>query len=194
MPKADETPFLAKEEQDIEAAQKRLEPKHHFNRIFSRALEYWHWLMIEALLGQPKYVSHSLPLLLMSGSLSDLTPATTAGILPVLRASREIVQPFFRPDHIFPNGSYFPRYSDYVGPASHDLDSLWEELDPPNLMSLDATELGDFASQAMRNPLDSNKYVTSLQVFHQLHCLRAIQKAVYSESYGKPENMLHIGK
>ncbi|KAK6833377.1 hypothetical protein PG987_008071 [Apiospora arundinis] len=191
MPKADEIPFLAPEEQDIEKAQSQYKEKRSVYTLFYDALQYWHWVIIIVLVFCLVLVSE-FECNTCADTHSFVRATEIPGILPVLRRRQETVKPFFRPDHIFPNGSYFPRYSDYVGPATHQLDSLWEELDPPNLMSLDAAELGDFASQAMENPLDAGKYVTSLQVFHQLHCLRAIQKAVYADAYGKPDNMLHI--
>ncbi|KAK2007420.1 hypothetical protein LZ32DRAFT_622198 [Colletotrichum eremochloae] len=174
----DETPFLVHEKHDIETGHTQYEKRSSLR--FKDALKYWYWVVI---LGLTLCIGLLSKERLSSSCNAYVRPTEIPGILPVIRTRQETIEPFFQPDQIFPNGSYFPRYSDYVGPASPEMDKLWADLDGPNLMAMNAVELGEFASQAMKNPVDDTTYVTSLQVFHQLHCLRAIQKALYPESY-----------
>ncbi|KAK2020658.1 hypothetical protein LX32DRAFT_606147 [Colletotrichum zoysiae] len=46
----------------------------------------------------------------------------------------------------------------------------------------------------MESPTNSTKYLTGVQVIHQLHCLNAIRKGVYQKFYGTPDKhaLLHM--
>ncbi|KAK2003333.1 hypothetical protein LX36DRAFT_625222 [Colletotrichum falcatum] len=46
----------------------------------------------------------------------------------------------------------------------------------------------------MRSPTNNTKYLSGIQVIHQLHCLNAVRKGVYQDFYGKPDKhqLLHM--
>ncbi|KAK8072684.1 hypothetical protein PG996_006032 [Apiospora saccharicola] len=99
-----------------------------------------------------------------------------------------------------------PPQSEYVGEPSEKLDNAWRILVAPTVLDLNEQEIGNYANQTVKTesgwtsgcvfirflwPLVQNvrliiPWPISLQVYHSLHCINALRRAVYHHVYGTP--------
>ncbi|KAK8856767.1 Tat pathway signal sequence [Apiospora arundinis] len=76
-----------------------------------------------------------------------------------------------------------PPQSEYVGEPSEELDNAWRILVAPTVLDLNKHEIGDYAEQTVKT---ESGWTSGLQVYHNLHCINALRRAVYQHVYGTP--------
>ncbi|KAK2007424.1 hypothetical protein LZ32DRAFT_622202 [Colletotrichum eremochloae] len=76
-----------------------------------------------------------------------------------------------------------PPQSKYVGEPSEQLDNEWRILVAPTVLDLNDNEIGNYAGQTTKTELG---WTSGLQVYHSLHCINALRRAVYQHIYGAP--------
>ncbi|KAF5328206.1 hypothetical protein D9619_013399 [Psilocybe cf. subviscida] len=88
--------------------------------------------------------------------------------------------------------------SPYQGSPSPEVDHLWEELYSVGFQRIPKSDAARLPNKTAPIPGDPEGfYITELDVFHQLHCLNFIRKALHPNYYpaqrlGTPENNLHV--
>ncbi|KAG6816778.1 hypothetical protein H0H87_003041 [Tephrocybe sp. NHM501043] len=88
----------------------------------------------------------------------------------------------------------------YSRPPSDEVDAAWAGLyDSVGVSELNQEQADKLANFTMQVPNSDHKYVMLLDVFHELHCLNNIRKALHSQYYyndtnpvGNPLRALHI--
>ncbi|KAK7984730.1 hypothetical protein PG988_002352 [Apiospora saccharicola] len=76
-----------------------------------------------------------------------------------------------------------PPQSEYVGEPSEKLDNAWRILVAPTVLDLNQQEIGNYANQTVKT---ESGWTSGLQVYHSLHCINALRRAVYQHVYGTP--------
>ncbi|KAG4441929.1 hypothetical protein IFR05_002613 [Cadophora sp. M221] len=79
--------------------------------------------------------------------------------------------------------SYFTNRSPYTQPPSKELDKKWEDLYSFGLSSITPQEASHLNEPTAHLPHDENTYIVTLGVFHQLHCVNHLRKALYPDEY-----------
>ncbi|WQF85425.1 Putative mycotoxin biosynthesis protein UstYa [Colletotrichum destructivum] len=150
--------------------------------------------------------------------LHPTTESYAAGWYTEMPAARSLIQVMRdgQPTEIQHDGERFvPPVRQYVGTPTPEMDSAWDKLEarrsllsvkrllpmrganssPAIILELEKDEIGTFAPLLMQSPTNSTKYLSGIQVIHQLHCLNAVRKGVYQDVYGKPDKhqLLHMG-
>ncbi|KAJ5890475.1 uncharacterized protein N7473_006703 [Penicillium subrubescens] len=74
-----------------------------------------------------------------------------------------------------------PGQPQYVGPPTPEIDAAWDELMLALDLDLPVTESAD-VTWTMKGQ-ENNKYRVSLDLYHSLHCLNAIRRALDSDYY-----------
>ncbi|KAL0768502.1 hypothetical protein CaCOL14_009477 [Colletotrichum acutatum] len=82
-------------------------------------------------------------------------------------------------------GKYFAadNRSPYMEKPSREIDEMWKELYNFGLTGLTPEEASQLPEPTAHLPHDNNTYVVSLSVFHQLHCVNHLRKALYPDEY-----------
>jgi len=86
--------------------------------------------------------------------------------------------------------STFGEKTKYHGPPTNETDIHWEDLYQIGLSRITKDEAEQLPNRTEPIPGDESHYIVSLDVFHQLHCLNMIRKALWPARYA-PED---IGK
>ncbi|KZS89650.1 hypothetical protein SISNIDRAFT_416712, partial [Sistotremastrum niveocremeum HHB9708] len=76
--------------------------------------------------------------------------------------------------------------SKFHGPPTDETDEAWNSLYPVGISRVTKAEASKMANWTERIPGDDH-YVISLDVFHQLHCLNLVRKALWPDRYGPQE-------
>ncbi|KAK2015125.1 hypothetical protein LZ32DRAFT_616409 [Colletotrichum eremochloae] len=77
-----------------------------------------------------------------------------------------------------------PPQSEYVGPPTEELETAWRLLLAPTVLDLNDQEIGMYAGQTAKTELG---WTTGLGVYHTLHCINGMRRAVYQHVYGAPD-------
>ncbi|KXL48195.1 hypothetical protein M433DRAFT_27669 [Acidomyces richmondensis BFW] len=80
-------------------------------------------------------------------------------------------------------GKYFADRSPYLQGASNDIDAKWEDLYNFGLSGLTYDEASKLLDPTAHLPHDKSTYIVTLGVFHQLHCLNHLRKALYPDEH-----------
>ncbi|KZT37787.1 hypothetical protein SISSUDRAFT_819927 [Sistotremastrum suecicum HHB10207 ss-3] len=72
----------------------------------------------------------------------------------------------------------------YHGPPTDETDEAWDNLYMIGLSRINEVEASQIANWTERIPNDEDHFIISLDVFHQLHCLNHIRRALSPERYG----------
>ncbi|KAF5327876.1 hypothetical protein D9619_003923 [Psilocybe cf. subviscida] len=88
-------------------------------------------------------------------------------------------------------------FSPYQGVPSSELDHLWEALYSVGFQRISKNDAARLPNKTSPIPGDADGYITELDVFHQLHCLNFIRKALRPDYYpdmrmGVPEIDVHV--
>ncbi|KAK0625826.1 hypothetical protein B0T14DRAFT_421374, partial [Immersiella caudata] len=75
---------------------------------------------------------------------------------------------------------HFPGEDIWVGTPTPEMDALWDKLEAGSIILLDGEE-ADMVRD--RTIMVDGYWVTGLDVFHQVHCLNQVRKALYPEYY-----------
>ncbi|KAF7978050.1 hypothetical protein HWV62_1675 [Athelia sp. TMB] len=100
---------------------------------------------------------------------------------------------------IRPDESYSPAYdaveyelrkfsrarwiSPWHGPPSDAVDAAWESLYSFGINKIPKSEAAKMLNRTVALPGDEGNYVVALDVFHQLHCLNQVRKALHPNYY-----------
>ncbi|QUC23351.1 uncharacterized protein UV8b_07592 [Ustilaginoidea virens] len=108
--------------------------------------------------------------------------ATVSPLAPSLRQQR-LYSPaqhvLRRVDRVF-TGGFGAGASPYQGAPNETNNRLWRNLyDSVGISRISAAEAAPMVNRTLPIPGDHGYYVTSLDVFHQLHCLNVVRQAVY---------------
>ncbi|KAF9063608.1 hypothetical protein BDP27DRAFT_1231783, partial [Rhodocollybia butyracea] len=71
--------------------------------------------------------------------------------------------------------------TEYQGTPTEALDRKWKDL--YECTQISESEANNLVHKTVRIPGDEEYYITSLEVFHQLHCLNLLRKSLYPEYY-----------
>ncbi|KAJ8091063.1 hypothetical protein PM082_024673 [Marasmius tenuissimus] len=71
----------------------------------------------------------------------------------------------------------------YMGPPSPEVDAAWDELYGFGMSKISKHEADQLPLRTVRISGDRDRYAVQLDVFHQLHCLNMIRKALYPDYY-----------
>ncbi|KAF3012432.1 hypothetical protein E8E14_011432 [Neopestalotiopsis sp. 37M] len=100
----------------------------------------------------------------------------------------------------YENGTMYRDYPkdqpQYVGDPNAEIDAAWDDLLWGSAVDLPGHLAGKMKDMTWKE-LDADLYRTGLEVFHQLHCLDYIRKALYPEYYGQEDDndrlyMMHV--
>ncbi|EED15383.1 conserved hypothetical protein [Talaromyces stipitatus ATCC 10500] len=69
------------------------------------------------------------------------------------------------------------------GLPSNETDGLWDDLYKYGIVKVNAEEASNLPNSTAELPHESGFYVIEIDVFHQLHCLNYIRKALYPDRY-----------
>ncbi|KAI3323861.1 hypothetical protein HD806DRAFT_76421 [Xylariaceae sp. AK1471] len=75
---------------------------------------------------------------------------------------------------------YMPGQRRWVGEPTPNIDAAWDDLKEFWTVLLEGNEANNVRDQTL---LQDGYWVTGLDVFHQLHCLDSLRRAVYPDSY-----------
>ncbi|KZS89128.1 hypothetical protein SISNIDRAFT_417199, partial [Sistotremastrum niveocremeum HHB9708] len=76
----------------------------------------------------------------------------------------------------------------YHGPPTDETDKAWDDLYYMGLSYISAEEAALLPNRTEPLPNDKEgRYAISLDVFHQIHCLNYVRRALWPERYGPPE-------
>ncbi|KAN0116855.1 protein of unknown function (DUF3328) domain containing protein [Hyaloscypha variabilis] len=79
---------------------------------------------------------------------------------------------------------YFENRSPYTPQTpTKELDEMWEDLYNFGTSGISADEASNLLESTVHLPHDDSTYVVSLGVFHQLHCVNHLRKALYPDEY-----------
>jgi len=73
--------------------------------------------------------------------------------------------------------------SPYQGPPSPEIDAAWSALYPYPAAAVPKSEAAKMANRTSPIPGDESNYMVIPEVFHTLHCLNTIRKALHPEYY-----------
>ncbi|KAK7047091.1 hypothetical protein VNI00_006755 [Paramarasmius palmivorus] len=76
----------------------------------------------------------------------------------------------------------------YMGEPSPEVDEAWDELYGFGVNKISKHEADQLPLKTVRIPNDPSHYIVELDVFHQLHCLNIIRKALHRDYY----QQLHV--
>lgn len=71
----------------------------------------------------------------------------------------------------------------YQQPPSPEVDKAWDELYNFGVTKIPKSIASNLVNKTYRIPGDEEHYVIELDVFHELHCLNMLRKALYPEYY-----------
>ncbi|KAE9403033.1 hypothetical protein BT96DRAFT_879063 [Gymnopus androsaceus JB14] len=71
----------------------------------------------------------------------------------------------------------------YQGPPSPEVDAAWEALYPNPEVAIPKSEAAKMANKTSPIPGDESNYFVIPEVFHTLHCLNTLRKALHPEYY-----------
>ncbi|KAF8971078.1 hypothetical protein BDZ97DRAFT_1337008 [Flammula alnicola] len=77
----------------------------------------------------------------------------------------------------------------YQQSPSPEVDAAWEDLYNFGVSRITKQEASRLVNQTYRLPGDEDHYVIQLDVFHQLHCLNLLRKAVHREYYTETDHL-----
>ncbi|KZS92001.1 hypothetical protein SISNIDRAFT_456196 [Sistotremastrum niveocremeum HHB9708] len=83
--------------------------------------------------------------------------------------------------HVFPSSALFTQYH---GPPTDATDKAWESLYNIGVSRITKKEAMLLTNWTEEIPDDPGHYIVSLDIFHQLHCLNIIRKALWPQRYG----------
>ncbi|KAE9409717.1 hypothetical protein BT96DRAFT_806673, partial [Gymnopus androsaceus JB14] len=89
------------------------------------------------------------------------------------------------------NASFGTHLTEYEGPPSEALDEKWHDLYRYGISRIPASEAEKLVDKTVPIPEDEKHYIISLDVFHQLHCLNLVRKALYPDYY-PPSELSHL--
>ncbi|KAH8901446.1 hypothetical protein GQ53DRAFT_814903 [Thozetella sp. PMI_491] len=80
-------------------------------------------------------------------------------------------------------GKYFDPQSPYTATPTPEIDAMWEELYNFGITGISPEEASQLYEPTVHLPHDNRTYVVSLGVFHQLHCVNHLRRALYPDEY-----------
>ena len=90
---------------------------------------------------------------------------------------------------VFHNG-FHGDVTPWQGPPSDDVDHRWEEIyTGVGVIKITADEAAQLPNQTLPIPEEDDGYIVGIEVYHQLHCLDIIRRALYPDRYGGDRNM-----
>ncbi|KAJ7740608.1 hypothetical protein B0H16DRAFT_1566964 [Mycena metata] len=72
----------------------------------------------------------------------------------------------------------------YQGPPSDEVDEAWENLYRYGISAIPKDQAALLPNKTYPLSFNTSQYVVHLEVFHHLHCLNQIRKAVHRDYYG----------
>ncbi|KZT35595.1 hypothetical protein SISSUDRAFT_1064338 [Sistotremastrum suecicum HHB10207 ss-3] len=82
--------------------------------------------------------------------------------------------------------------SKFHGPPTNETDEAWEALYEGGISSIHVSQAVLLPNWTEAIPGNESYYAVALDVFHQLHCLNLIRKALLPERYGPPDNVITV--
>ncbi|KZS89072.1 hypothetical protein SISNIDRAFT_497640 [Sistotremastrum niveocremeum HHB9708] len=77
----------------------------------------------------------------------------------------------------------------YHGPPTDETDEAWDALYPIGVARITAEEASQLSNWTSPIPGDEGHYVVGLDVFHQLHCLNTVRKALWPQRYSRHDTL-----
>ncbi|KZS87710.1 hypothetical protein SISNIDRAFT_419206 [Sistotremastrum niveocremeum HHB9708] len=81
--------------------------------------------------------------------------------------------------------------SQYHGPPTDESDEAWESLYRIGISRISRDQASLLPNWTEAIPGDEDHYAVALDVFHQLHCLNLIRKALLPKRYGPSDPIVH---
>ncbi|KZS87708.1 hypothetical protein SISNIDRAFT_535241 [Sistotremastrum niveocremeum HHB9708] len=78
----------------------------------------------------------------------------------------------------------------FYGPPTDETDQAWQALLQNGVSRIPRHQAALLPNRTEQIPGDEDHYVVALDVFHQLHCLNVIRKALSPQRYQPPNNVL----